>query len=100
MSTATIRSKFLRKFPSGIFDLKLQLSMETWGKGIIGRDALGSPVELKGATFFRSLVQFQLDKFYLYWDRVNLSATKLTYVPGFLIPAYGSQFGVSWTFWN
>jgi hypothetical protein len=100
MSTATIRSKFLRKFPSGIFDLKLQLSMETWGKGIIGRDAFGSPVELKGATFFRSLVQFQLDKFYLYWDRVNLSATKLTYVPGFLIPAYGSQFGVSWTFWN
>jgi hypothetical protein len=100
MSAATIRSKFLRQFPSGIFDLKLRLSMESWGRGIIGRDALGNPIELHGATFFRSLVQFQLDRFSIYWDRVNLSATKLTYVPGFPIPSYGSAFGVTWEFWN
>jgi hypothetical protein len=100
MTSATIRSKFLRTYPSGIFDLKLQLSMESWGRGVIGRDVGGNPIELKGATFFRSLVQFQLDKFSLYWDRVNLSGTNLTYVPGFQIPAYASQFGVTWEFWN
>jgi TonB-dependent receptor-like protein len=99
-NAATIRSKFLRTFPSGIFDLKLSLSMETWGRGVIGRDALGAPIVLKGATFFRSLIQVQLDRFTIYWDRVNLSGTNLTYVPGFRIPDYASNFGVRWEFLN
>ncbi|MGZ8399440.1 MAG: TonB-dependent receptor [Gemmatimonadales bacterium] len=96
----TIRSKFLRKFPSGIFDLKLRLALETWGTGVIGRDTLGLPITLKGATFLRSLIQIQLDKFTIYWDRGNLTSTSLPYVPGFVIPAYGSNFGVSWEFSN
>jgi len=100
LTTATIRSKFLRKFPSGIFDLKLQLSMESWGRGTIGRDVGGAPVNLRGATFFKSLVAFQLQSFTVYWDRGNLTGTDLTYVPGFAIPAYGSNFGVRWEFMN
>jgi hypothetical protein len=100
VSAATIRSKFLRQFPSGIFDLKLRLSVESWGRGTIGRDAFGAPIALRGATFFRSLIQVQLDRFYIYWDRVNLSATDRTYVPGFEIPGYGSNFGVRWEFLN
>jgi hypothetical protein len=99
-SAATLRSKFLREFPSGIFDLKLQLSMDSWSPGTIGRDALGNPIDLHGATFFRSLIQFQLDRFSLYWDRGNLTSSRLTYVPGFAIPSLGSQFGVRWEFWN
>jgi hypothetical protein len=99
-NTATIRSKFLRKFRSGIFDLKLQLSMESWGRGIIGRDAAGAPITLRGATFYESLLEIQLQSFTLYWDRRNLSGTKLTYVPGFQIPSYGSNFGVRWEFAN
>jgi hypothetical protein len=100
VSAATIRSKFLRQFPSGIFDLKLRLAVESWGRGTIGRDAFGAPVALRGATFFRSLIQIQLDRFYIYWDRTNLAATNRTYVPGFEIPAYGSNFGVRWEFVN
>jgi TonB-dependent Receptor Plug Domain len=100
MSAATLRSKFLRQFPSGIFDLKLRLSMESWGRGVIGRDLTGNPIELKGATFFRTLLQIQLDRFSIYWDRLNLTSTKLTYVPGFQIPGLGSDFGVRWEFWN
>jgi len=100
MVAGTIRSKFLRKFPSGIFDLKLRLALETWGTGVIGRDAGGLPITLKGATFLRSLIQIQLDKFTIYWDRGNLTSTSLPYVPGFEIPAYGSVFGVSWEFFN
>jgi len=96
----TIRSKFLRKFPSGIFDLKLRLAMETWGTGTIGRDALGAPITLKGATFMRSLIQIQLDRFTIYWDRGNLTSSSLTYVPGFGIPGLGSNFGVTWEFFN
>jgi hypothetical protein len=100
VSAATLRSKFLRQFPSGIFDLKLRLAVESWGRGTIGRDAFGVPVVLPGATFFRSLIQVQLDRFTIYWDRVNLSATDRTFVPGFEIPAFGSNFGVRWEFAN
>jgi hypothetical protein len=100
VSAATIRSKFLRQFPSGIFDLKLRLSVESWGRGVIGHDALGTPLSLPGATFFRSLIQIQLDRFSIYWDRGNLTAANRTYVPGFQIPAYGSDFGVRWEFLN
>ncbi|HEX3233660.1 MAG TPA: Plug domain-containing protein [Gemmatimonadales bacterium] len=100
VNTATIRSKFLRKFRSGIFDLKAQFSMESWGRGIIGRDATGAPITLRGATFYESLLEIQLQSFTLYWDRRNLQATKLAYVPGFQIPSYGSNFGVRWVFSN
>jgi hypothetical protein len=96
----TLRSKFLRQFPSGIFDLKLQLSAETWGDGVIGRDASGAPITLRGATFVRSFVQLQLQRFMIYWDRGNLTTTSLTYVPGFEIPDYGTRFGVLWEFLN
>jgi hypothetical protein len=100
LTTATIRSKFLRKFRSGIFDLKLQIGMEAWGRGTIGRDLTGAPINLRGATFFKSLVEFQLQSFTVYWDRGNLSATRLTYVPGFQLPSFGSNFGVRWEFLN
>jgi hypothetical protein len=100
MTAVTLRSKFLRQFPSGIFDLKLRLTVESWGTGVIGRDDTGAPVRLGGATFFRSLLQVQLQNFSLFWDRGNLSSTQLTYVPGFEIPAYGSVFGVRWEFLN
>ncbi len=100
MTAVTLRSKFLRQFPSGIFDLKLRLSVESWGTGVIGRDAAGTAVTLRGATFFRSLLQVQLQSFSLFWDRGNLSSTESTYVPGFEIPAYGSVFGVRWEFLN
>jgi hypothetical protein len=100
MAAFTLRSKFLRQFPSGIFDLKLRLSMETWGTGVIGRDAGGTPIRLGGATFFRSLIEIQLQSFRLFWDRGNISASNLTYVPGFEIPAYGTVFGVRWEFLN
>ena len=97
---ATIRSKFLRRFSSGIFDLKLQVGMEAWGRGTIGRDASGAPIALRGATYFKSLVEFQLQSFSVYWDRGNLTGTNHTYVPGFTLPAYGSNFGVRWEFLN
>lgn len=98
--TATIRSKFLRRYRSGIFDLKLQIAMESWGRGIIGRDTTGAPVTLPGATFFRGQVELQLGSFIFYYDRFNLRNTLLGYVPGFVVPAGGQTFGVRWEFTN
>lgn len=100
LAAVTLRSKFLRQFPSGAFDLKLRLSVESWGTGVIGRDTTGAGVPIRGATFVRSLIQIQLQSFALYWDRGNLTRTALTHVPGFRLPNYGTTFGVRWEFLN
>lgn len=97
---ATIQSKFLPTFRSGIFGLKLQGSMETWGTGVIGRDAAGAPLPLKGATFFRGQIQFKIGDFVAYYDRVNLQASRLGYLPGIPLLRLASTFGVRWEFSN
>jgi hypothetical protein len=100
LTTATIRSRFLRNFPSGIFQLKLQGMMETWSPGIGGRDATGAPIALPGATFFRTVIQLQLGPFIAYYDRVNLQAVRLGTVPGYPIQPGGQTFGIRWEFSN
>ena len=97
--TGEIRSRFLRKFPSGIFELRLATTMETWGHGIIGTDGVGTPIPLRGATFLRMGIAMKLGGFQFYWDRSNTRGTKLTYVPGFKIPS-GQTFGMRWEFTN
>jgi hypothetical protein len=74
--------------------------MVAWGRGTIGRDAAGNPINLRGATFFSSQLAIQLQSFMIYWNRDNISASKLTYVPGFRLPNFGSNFGVRWEFLN
>jgi hypothetical protein len=97
---ATIQSKFLRTFRSGIFGLKLQGTMESWGVGVIGRDKDDNPIELRGATFFRSLIELKIGEFIAYYDRVNLRALRLGYVPGLEMLRLASTFGVRWEFSN
>ncbi|MEZ4587804.1 MAG: TonB-dependent receptor plug domain-containing protein [Gemmatimonadales bacterium] len=97
---ATIQSKFLPTFRSGIFALKLQGSMESWGTGVIGRDPAGEAVTLPGATFFRAQIQFKIGSFIAYYDRSNMQGTRSTYVPGLPILRFASSFGVRWEFSN
>lgn len=97
---ATIQSRFLPTFRSGIFALKLQATMESWGTGVLGRDPDGAPVMLKGATFMRGLIQFQIGTFTAYYDRINLAASRLGYVPGLPLLRFASTFGVRWEFSN
>ncbi len=96
----TIQSKFLPTFPSGVFNFKLQLSMESWSSGVVGRDANDAPVSLKGATFLRSYLGLQLGAFTAYYDRYNVQGTRLEAVPGLQIPRFASTFGVRWEFQN
>ena len=100
LSTGTIRSHFLHNFPSGIFDLKLQAVVENWGAGIGGRDAQGAAIALPAATFFRSIIQFQIGPFIAYYDRINLGANRTGYVPKYQIPVAGTTFGIRWEFYN
>lgn len=100
LTTGTIRSRFLRNFPSGIFDLKLQAVLENWGAGVGGRGVDGAPIALPAATFFRSIIQFQIGPFIAYYDRINLQATRTGYVPGYPIQVAGTTFGIRWEFSN
>ncbi len=100
MTSATIRSKFWRTFPSGIFDFKAQVAYETWSDGVIGRAPGGAAVALDGASFWRTMIEIRLDSFILYWDRYNLQASRKQFVPGFNILNFGSTFGVRWEFKN
>lgn len=100
LSTATIRSRFLRNFPSGIFELKLQAIVESWSPGIGGRDSVGAAIKLPGASQFRTMIQMKLGPFFAYWDRVNLQSVKLGSVPGYPIQPLGSTFGIRWEFSN
>lgn len=100
LGSGTIRTKFLRLFPSGMLDLELRLAVEHWSDGVSGLDAFGNPVALPAATYLRSLVQVGLGSFQFYWDRANLTETENAYVPGLPIAGRPSEFGVRWTFAN
>lgn len=98
--SATIQSKFLPTFPSGIFNFKLQGTMESWSPGVVGRDSTGAPVSLKGATFFRGYIGIQLGSFSAYYTQYNMQGTRVESVPGLQIPRFASTFGVRWEFRN
>lgn len=99
-TTATVRSKFLRNFPSGIFDLKVQGVVESWSPGVIGRDRDGEPIALPGATFVRGIIQLQIGPFIAWYDRVNWQGTRQGHVPGYPIQTLGTSYGVRWEFAN
>lgn len=98
--TGSLRSKFLRTFRSGAFDLKLELGLEGWDAGVLGTDAAGAPVVVPRSTFIRSLVQLQIESFSVFWESRNLGNTQTGYVPGFRVPRYSGFFGIRWGFSN
>ncbi len=100
VTTATLRSRFLRNFPHGIFDLKLQVVAESWSNGVGGRDTTGAAITLRGATFYRAIIQLQIGPFIAYYDRENLGAVRTGYVPGYQIQPIGATFGIRWEFTN
>ena len=98
--SATIQSRFLPTFRSGIFGLKLQGSMESWGTGVIGRDKAGLPITERGATFFRAQIQLKIGDFIAYYDRANFQASRAGYLPSLPLLRLASSFGVRWEFAN
>ncbi len=100
MITGAIRSKFMRVFPSGFFELKLAMSVESFGAGTLGRDEEGEPVTLRGATFARAQLQLQFGSFTAYLDRQNTLDSEAGWVPGIPTLRAANAFGIRWVFWN
>ncbi len=99
-STATVSSRFLRNFPSGIFRLKVQGVLESWSPGVIGVDGDGVPIDQPGLTFIRGIIQLKIGPFSAYWDRVNFAAVRKGQIPGYQVMPLGSSYGIRWSFNN
>ncbi|MFN2316970.1 MAG: TonB-dependent receptor plug domain-containing protein [Gemmatimonadales bacterium] len=100
MITGAIRSKFMRVFPSGIFELKVAMSVESFGTGTLGRGTDGEPITLRGASFARAQLQLQFGPFTAYLDRQNTLDSDAGWVPGIPTLRAANAFGIRWVFWN
>lgn len=100
VSTGTIRSKFLRTFPSGIFDLKLQAGVEYFDVGVLGIASTGGLVSTSRTAHVFTQVELQLSSFTFYFHQNNTGNQLVEYVPGFRIPRYANSFGIRWGFTN
>jgi hypothetical protein len=98
--TGTIRTRLLRTFRSGAFDLKLELGYEGWRAGSLGQDDVGTGVPLGEAHYVRSLVQVAIESFSIFWESRNLTGESVGYVPGYQVPKFSGMFGVRWGFMN
>jgi hypothetical protein len=96
----TLRSKFLRQFPSGFFDLRLSLGGEIWDDGVLGHRPDGTPVPIAGNSLTRLSLELQLGRFLAYYHRTNLLGRTVEQAPGASFPTYATTFGVKWEFLN
>lgn len=100
VSTGTIRTKFLRAFPSGVLDLRLQLGVEYWDAFTLGTGGGGAPVTLPTTTHLFAQAELQLQSFTVYFQQRNTANRLVQYVPGFPIPGFVNSFGIRWNFTN
>ena len=100
LGTASIRSKFLRRFQSSAFDLKASVGFERWGVGVLGTDGSGSVVNQVAQNYIRFRIQFAIESFTAYIERSNTLGQVTGYVPGLPIPQAAQTFGVRWGFTN
>lgn len=100
LAVGSIRSKFLRTFPSGAFDLKVQLGVERWGAGVLGLDPVGGQVVLPSQLYLQARLEIAIQSFRVYAQRANLMGELPGYVPGFPVANQATIFGVRWGFLN
>ena len=96
----TVRSRFLRTFPSGAFDLKASLGFERWSGGVLGTEPGGSPLVLPSQMYLETLIELKIQSFVVYFSRANLLSEIPGYVPGFPVTPLATTFGVRWGFLN
>jgi hypothetical protein len=96
----TIRSRFLRTFPSGAFDLKASIGFERWSAGVLGIRPDGSPLDLPAQMYLETLIELRIQSFSVYFSRANLLSEGPGYVPGFPVQPLATIFGIRWGFLN
>ncbi len=100
MVVGTIRSKFSRQFPSGVFDFKASMGLERWGDGVLGISPAGTPVTLPSQLYLQFIIQIRIQTFTIFFTRSNLLGETDGYVPGFPVNSRPTMFGARWGFTN
>ena len=93
-------SKFWRVYRSGIFALRGEVALESWSRGLGGRDAAGAQLRLGGASFVETNVEMQLAGVTLFWIIRNTNGMRASYVPGLGYPTSVQSYGARWFFTN
>ena len=99
--SATFQSKFWRTFPSGIFNLRGEVAMESWTRwSLAGLDSAGNERSINGASFVETNIQMQLAGVTLFWMMRNANLMRASYVEGLSYPKAVQQWGARWYFTN
>jgi TonB-dependent receptor-like protein len=99
--SATFYSKFWRVFKSGIFALRGEVAMESWGRSSFGgRDSTGAAREMIGSTFVDTNFELQLAGVTIFWSTQNINIMRSSYVAGLGFPKAAQQYGARWFFTN
>lgn len=99
--SATFYSKFWRVFKSGIFALRAEMAMESWGRSPRGGlDSLGNALGITGSSFVDTNLEMQLAGVTLFWSVSNINVMRSSYVTNLGYPKAGQQYGARWFFTN
>jgi len=98
-ASLTFFSRFWRVFRSGVFALRGEVAVESWGSwlgGVSGNARLG----LAGATFVDTNIEMQIGDVTAFWTQRNVNGMRAGYAPGADYPRRLYAFGVQWEFRN
>jgi hypothetical protein len=99
--SATFYSKFWRVFKSGIFALRGEVAMESWGHSDFGgRDSTGAALGITGSSFVDTNLELQLGGVTIFWSITNVNVMRSSYVTGLGYPKAAQQYGARWFFTN
>lgn len=98
-SEVYLRTRWLRKFPSGAFGILLSARHE-YRDGVSFPRATG-PLVSRSSHEFTSLLEIRIVDAILFWrQRYGLGQQLNELVPGYLFPRQTTLYGVRWDFWN
>lgn len=99
-AAATFRSRFLPSFRRGALDILVQVGVEAWSDGVMGRDSTGASIGLDGHGTVDWLLEFRLLNAVIYWTMRNSQVERYEVVPGAPMARANQRYGVRWEFTN
>jgi hypothetical protein len=98
-SDVYVRTRWLKKFPSGQFGALLSLRHDYRG-GISFPRSTG-PLVARSSHELNSLLEIRLVDAVIFWrQRYTIGQQANEFVPGYTVPRQTTLYGVRWDFWN
>jgi hypothetical protein len=98
-SDVYVRTRWLKKFPSGQFGVLLSVRHD-YRDGIAFQSATGPSIARRSHEL-NSLLEIRLVDAVLFWrQRYTIGQRPNEFVPGYTVPRQTTLYGVRWDFWN